>query len=281
MPLPRVKRHSRRRGVGRRAPERARVLPSDGFSVDLNSDLGESFGAWQLGHDSEMMDFITSANVACGFHAGDPTVMRRTIRLAKAKGVVVGAHPGYPDLGGFGRRAMALSRDEIVDALVYQIGALEALARAEGVHVAYVKAHGALYNQAERDPAVAAAVIEAVCQAGDALSVVAASGSAMAGAAEAAGLRFVPEVFADRAYDHEGHLLPRDRPGSVITDPEAVAARVVGMVCRGEVRTDGGGSLALRAGTVCLHGDTPGAPVLARAVRVALEQAGVRVVAFA
>jgi len=256
-------------------------LPSDSLSVDLNSDLGESFGVWRLGHDAEMMDFITSANVACGFHAGDPTVMRRTVRLAKEKGVVLGAHPGYPDLDGFGRREMALSRDEIIDALVYQIGALQCMARAEGTRVAYVKAHGALYNQAERDPAVAAAVIEAVRQAGAGLPVVAAPGSALAGAAKAAGIRFVPEVFADRAYDDDGHLVPRSRPGSVITDPEAVAARVVGMVCRGEVRTGGGSVLAIKAGTVCLHGDTPGAPALARAAREALEQAGVRVVAFA
>jgi UPF0271 protein len=250
------------------------------LTVDLNSDLGESFGVWSLGQDAEMMAWVTSANVACGFHAGDPVVMRRTVRLAREKGVVVGAHPGYPDLGGFGRRAMALTRDEVIDGLLYQIGALGAVARAEGIRVSYVKAHGALYNQAERDPAVATAVVEAVRLAGVPV-VVAASGSAMAEAAAAGGVRLVAEVFADRAYDDDGRLVPRSWPGSLITDPQAVAERVVGMVCRGEVATVGGGRLTLDAGTVCLHGDTPGAPILARVVREALVSAGIRVVAFA
>lgn len=250
-------------------------------TVDLNSDLGESYGIWVLGQDAAMMEYITSANVACGFHAGDPSVMRRTVRLAREKGVAVGAHPGYPDLWGFGRRAMALSRQEIVDAVVYQVGALQAIARAEGVPVLYVKPHGALYNQAERDPQAAEAVAEAVQQAGSRLALVGPPGSALAAAAAARGLAFVPEVFADRAYDDEGRLVPRDRPGSVITDVGAVARRAVEMVQRAEVRSVGGRVLPLTVGTICLHGDTPGAPELARAVRTSLESAGVRVRAFA
>ncbi len=256
-------------------------MPGRDLVVDLNSDLGESFGAWKLGHDSEMMAFVTSANVACGFHAGDPAVMRRTVRLARERGVAVGAHPGYPDLAGFGRRAMALTPTEIIDSLLYQIGALEAIARAEGVTLGYVKAHGALYNQAERDATVAGAVAEAVRQAGRGLAVVTAPGSAMVEAAREAGLGLVPEVFADRAYDDDGHLVPRSRPGSVITDPQVVAKRVVRMVTEGEVETAGGRLLPIQAGTVCLHGDTPGAPALAEAVRQALKRAGVRVESFA
>lgn len=250
-------------------------------TVDLNSDLGESFGAWRLGSDEEMMETITSANVACGFHAGDPGVMRRTVRLAREKDVAVGAHPGYPDLAGFGRRAMALGRQEIIDALVYQVGALQALARAEGVRVTHVKPHGALYSQAEKDPETASAVVEAVRQSGTGLALVAPAGSAMAEAAAAAGVRLVPEVFADRAYDAAGRLVPRSAPGSVITDPGRVADRVVGMVLRGEVETAEGPLVKVPAGTVCLHGDTPGAPGLARAVRRALEAAGVVVAPFA
>ncbi len=254
-------------------------------TVDLNSDLGESFGVWHLGQDAEMLAVVTSANVACGFHAGDPGVMRRTVRLARANGVVVGAHPGYPDLAGFGRRAMALTADEIVEILLYQIGALQAIARAEGVAVAYVKPHGALYNQAERDSGVAAAVVEAVRLAGavppgPGLPLVGAWGSAMAEAARRAGVRFVPEVFADRAYDEAGRLVARPEPGAVITDAETVARRAVDMVLRGGVTTLDGQWLPLAAETICLHGDTPGAPALARRLRQALEEAGVRVRSF-
>lgn len=251
--------------------------------VDLNCDLGESFGIWPLGSDEEMMAHITSANIACGFHAGDPGIMRRTVRLACERGVSVGAHPGYPDLPGFGRRRMALGWPETVDLLVYQIGALQAIARAEGLRVNYVKAHGALYNQAETDPDVASAVVEAVRQAADGspLALVASPLSAMAQPAAAAGLRFVGEVFADRAYAGDGRLLPRNRPGALITDPDLVARRVVEMVRRRGVPTESGESVAVSFETICLHGDTPGAPILAKAVRAALEEAGVRVAPFA
>lgn len=248
--------------------------------MDLNSDLGESFGAWRLGSDAEMMDYITSANIACGFHAGDPTVMRHTLRLAKQKGIAVGAHPGYPDLAGFGRRAMTLTRDEIIDLLLYQIGALRGLAEAEGLRVAYVKAHGALYNRAERDAETAAAIVEATRLAGPGLSLVASASSAMARAAAEAGLPFVAEVFADRAYEEDGRLTPRGQPGAVVAEPGEVAKRAVEMAVRGEILSTAGTPVRVQAGTICLHGDTPGAPALARAVRTALELAGVRVAAF-
>ncbi|RJQ12127.1 MAG: LamB/YcsF family protein [Bacillota bacterium] len=252
-------------------------------AVDLNSDLGESFGVWRLGQDEAMLDYVTSANIACGLHAGDPGVMRRTVSLAVAKGVAIGAHPGYPDLQGFGRRAMALTGAEITDCVLYQIGALQAIARAEGGVVSYVKPHGALYNKGETDPDVARAVAEAVrlASAERELRLVASSDSPMAQAAEEAGLPFVPEVFGDRAYDDAGRLVPRSRPGSVVSDPEEVEVRVTGMVLRGEVKSVGGRIIPIKAGTVCLHGDTPGAPALARAVRSALERSGVRVTAFA
>jgi len=253
-------------------------------TIDLNCDLGESFGVWRLGHDEEMMKHISSANIACGFHAGDPGIMRRTVRLARDAGVSVGAHPGFPDLAGFGRRAMSLSLSEIVDSLVYQIGALQAIARAEGVRVTHVKPHGALYNLAERDSKVAAAVVEAVRQAsipGQELALVASSTSAMAGAAAVAGVRLVSEVFADRAYDADGKLVPRARPGAVLTDPWVIANRITSMVYRGEVDTISGGRLQVKVETACLHGDTPGAPALAATIVRALKEAGVTVAPFA
>jgi UPF0271 protein len=253
-------------------------------TVDLNSDLGESFGVWRLGPDEEMMTHITSANIACGFHAGDPGVMRRTVRLARLKGLAIGAHPGYHDLAGFGRRAIELSPEEIVDMLIYQIGALQAIARAEGVRVSYVKPHGALYNLAQCDPEAAGAVAEAVRLAAEGapgLALVGSPASAVAGAAEAAGVRFIAEGYADRAYEPDGRLAPRGSPGAVLTDPKEVAARAVDIVLRGELKTIDGGRLELRVQTICLHGDTPGAAALAAAVRRALEEAGVRVAAFA
>lgn len=255
------------------------------ITVDLNSDLGESFGPWKMGHDEAMMAYVSSANVACGFHAGDPDVMRRTLGLAARHGVVVGAHPGYPDLAGFGRRAMGLGPGETVDAVLYQVGALELLARAEGTKVSYVKPHGALYNLGEKDETVASAIVEAVRLAGLALGrplpLVAAPGSAMEKAAAAAGVGLVREAFADRAYDAAGRLVSRARAGSLLTDPAAAASRAAKMVTTGVVPTIDGGTVAIRAETICLHGDTEGAPELARAVRAALAEAGVKVRAFA
>lgn len=252
--------------------------------IDLNADLGESFGIWRLGHDEAMLDQVTSASIACGFHAGDPTVMRETVRLAKLKGVTIGAHPGFPDLPGFGRRPMHIGYRELVDVLVYQVGALQAVARAQGARVRYVKPHGALYNQAETDAETAAAVIEAVGlaqedQAG--LGLVVPAASVIERLAREAGLPLVVEVFADRAYRADGTLVPRSTPGAVLTDPAAVAERVVEMARHGRVVTADGPTIALRGRTVCLHGDTPGAPALARRVRQALEAAGVRVAPFA
>ncbi len=258
------------------------TLPErESLTVDLNADLGEGFGVWRLGPDEDMMVFITSANVACGLHAGDPGTMRRTVRMARERGVVVGAHPGYPDLAGFGRRPMNMPPGELIDILLYQIGALQAVARAEGTAVRYVKVHGALYNQAAQEPEAAWAVAEALRQTGGDLPLVGPPASAFADAAARAGLRFVAEGFADRTYEDDGRLTPRSRPGAVLTDPEAVAARVVSLVRDRAVLSRDGSRVPLAVETVCLHGDTPGALRLARAVRQALEEAGVRVASFA
>lgn len=259
------------------------TVPLVSRRVDLNCDMGESYGVWSLGSDREMMEHITSASIACGFHAGDPTIMRKTVRLARERGVSVGAHPGYPDLPGFGRRPMSLPLPELVDVLVYQIGALQAIARAEGTRVTYVKVHGALYNQAETDPRLAAAVVEALglTGGGEPLPLVASPVSAMAEAAALAGARLVGEAFADRAYTREGRLVPRSRPGAVILDPELVASRVSEMVRGGVLIAEEGERIPATFETICIHGDTPNAPALAGAVRRAIEAAGVEVGSFA
>lgn len=252
--------------------------------IDLNADLGESFGVWRLGHDQAMMEQITSASIACGFHAGDPGVMRETVRLALDRGVTIGAHPGFPDLVGFGRRAMRLEPEQLTDLIVYQVGALQAIARAEGGLVRYVKPHGALYNQAETDRATAGALVKAVVRASagsDPLCLMASPVSAMAEAAHDGGVRLVPELFADRAYRADGTLAPRGTPGAVISDPEAVRTRAVVMVREGRLETVDGRWLRLTGETICLHGDTPGAPGLALEVRQALVAAGIKVAPFA
>ncbi|MCL6596248.1 MAG: LamB/YcsF family protein [Firmicutes bacterium] len=249
--------------------------------VDINSDMGESFGPYRIGAESgRLMPHLTSANVACGFHAGDPRVMRDTVRLARAFGVGVGAHVGFPDRVGFGRRAMALSGEEIATDVLYQIGALYAFCREAGVPLRHVKAHGALYNLAERDEAVARALVEGVTRFGAPLVLVAPEGSAMAQAARAAGVPLAREAFADRAYRPDGTLMPRREPGSVITDPGEVARRAVRLVTEGTVESAGGGTVAVGVDTICVHGDTPGAEVLAAAIRQALAQAGVEVAPF-
>lgn len=247
--------------------------------IDLNCDMGESFGAWTLGRDAELLDWVTSANLACGFHAGDPSVMARTVRLARDRGVAVGAHPGLPDLQGFGRRAMAVSPEEARLMVLYQVGALAAVARAEGVRIAHVKPHGALYNMAAADPALARAVARAVRDFDPGLALVGLSGSALVVAAEEAGLRAVSEVFADRGYEADGSLTPRTLPGALVEDPALAAERVLRMAREGRVRARTGEDLPIRAGTVCIHGDAPGALAVARAVREALDAAGVAVAA--
>jgi UPF0271 protein len=245
--------------------------------IDLNCDMGESFGRYTLGNDAAMLDVVTSANIACGAHAGDPVVMRRTVELAAEKGVAVGAHPGYPDLQGFGRRALGMDPAALEAALLYQIGALHAFAHRASVDLHHVKPHGALYNTAAVDEEVAESVVRAIAGFDPDLIVVALSGSALAAAAEARGLRVAREGFADRAYRRDGTLVPRGVPGAVIQDPEEIAARAVRMVTEGIVETLDGESIDLEIDTLCVHGDTTGAPEIARTLRAALERAGVEV----
>jgi 5-oxoprolinase (ATP-hydrolysing) subunit A len=245
--------------------------------VDLNADLGESFGAWPKGHDAALMPSLSSANVACGFHAGDPGTMRETVALARAHGVAVGAHPGFPDLVGFGRREMQASPREIEDFVLYQVAALAGVAAAQGVGLQHVKAHGALYIMACRHRAMADAIARAVAALDRSLILFGLPHSALLEAGRAAGLRVAAEVFADRAYEADGSLASRAKPGSVIHDPAAVVARAVRMVRDREVVALDGSVVRLEADTLCLHGDTPDAAELARAVRAGLEAAGVEI----
>ena len=246
--------------------------------IDLNADVGEAFGSWSMGHDADVLAFVTSANVACGFHAGDPEVMDRTVALAVRAGVSVGAHPGHPDLRGFGRRPLQASPEEIERDVLYQVGALQAFARAHGTRVAHVKPHGALYNQAAEDERVARAIARGVARAGRELVLVGlASTTVMRAAAEAEGIRFAAEAFADRRYTAAGTLQSRREAGSVLTDPAAAAAQAVRIATEGRVTATDGRDVALRADTLCLHGDNPAAVANAAAVRRALESAGVAV----
>ena len=245
--------------------------------IDLNSDLGESFGAWPMGQDAALMDSITSANVACGFHAGDPGVMRQTLALAKDKGVAVGAHPGFPDLVGFGRREMKATPAEVEDFVLYQVAALAGMAAAQGLKLQHVKAHGALYNMACKERSLAEAIARAVAAFDRSLVLFGLPNSELVRAGAAAGLTVAAEVFADRAYDRDGSLTSRNKPGSVIHDEDAVVERAVRMVKQRDVVAVDGSVIALQADTICLHGDTPGAAVLARAVRRGLESAGVAI----
>jgi 5-oxoprolinase (ATP-hydrolysing) subunit A len=248
--------------------------------VDLNADLGESFGRWQLGDDGAMLDVVSSANVACGFHAGDPTVLLTVCRAAATAGVAVGAQVGYRDLAGFGRRFIDVAPADLTADVVYQIGALDALARAAATRVSYVKPHGALYNAVVAHEGQAAAVVEAVLLVDPTLPLVGLPGSLSLRLAEAAGLRTVGEAFADRAYQPDGSLLPRTEPGAVLHDPESVAARAVRMVLDGHVPAVDGSRVQVRPDSICVHGDSPGAVSMAAAVRAALESAGVQVASF-
>jgi UPF0271 protein len=250
-------------------------------AVDLNSDVGESFGRWTLGDDEAVLASVTSANVACGFHAGDPTTLRRTCELAVAGGVVVGAQVGYRDLAGFGRRFLDVSARELADDVLYQLGALEALCRVSGTRVRYVKPHGALYNAVVHHQEQARAVVDAVHAYDPGLPVLGLPGSVFLDAARAKGLRAVPEAFADRGYTAAGTLVPRTGAGALLSDPDLVAARVLRLVTEGVVTAVDGSDVPVRAESVCLHGDSPGAVAMARAVRSTLDGAGVPVVAFA
>jgi UPF0271 protein len=250
-------------------------------SIDLNADLGEGFGRWRLTDDEGLLTVVTSANVACGFHAGDPVTMRRVCEPAAERGVVVGAQVSYRDLAGFGRRSMDVPSDELAAEVAYQIGALAVFARAAGTRVAYVKPHGALYNRVVRDEAQAAAVVDGVRLAGGALPVLGLPGSRLLDLAGRAGLPVVPEAFADRAYTGAGTLVPRGGQGAVISDPDAVVQRSVGLAVSGAVTARSGARVEVRARSLCVHGDTPGAVELARRVRRRLEASGVRGEAFA
>jgi UPF0271 protein len=239
--------------------------------------MGESFGPWSLGADAAVMPSITSANVACGFHAGDPSVMRRTVRLARDRGVAVGAHPGFPDLVGFGRREIKATPDEVEDFIVYQVGALSAIAASEGVRLQHVKAHGALYNMAVHDRALAAAIARAVASIDAGLILFGLPGSEILEAGRAAGLRVAAEAFADRAYEADGTLRSRRHADAIVHDPEQVVARVLRMVRDRKVVAVDGTPVDLAAETVCVHGDTPGAADLTARIRAALDAAGVDV----
>jgi UPF0271 protein len=242
--------------------------------IDLNADVGESFGAWSLGEDEQLIPLVTSVSVAAGAHAGDPDVIARTVQLAARHGVAVGAHPGYPDLAGFGRREIAFSPAEIRHSVSYQVGAVWGLARAAGVELRHVKAHGALYNRASRDAAVATAVAQAVASVDVGLRLLALAGSVQVEVGRALGLRVVEEAFADRAYEPDGSLRSRTLDGAVLDAPAAAAAQALAIV-GGSVPAVGGGTIVVRAETICVHGDLPGAAARARAVRDALEAAGI------
>jgi UPF0271 protein len=248
------------------------------MTVDLNADVGESFGRYVLGHDTEVMPHVTSVNVACGFHAGDAHVMRSTVQFARDCGLSIGAHPGFPDLAGFGRRPMRLTLQEIEDIVVYQVGALAAMATACGTAITHVKPHGALYNVAAIDADIASAIARGVVTVNRHLFLVGLAGSQLITAGHEAGLRTTSEVFADRGYDDDGRLLERHLPGAVIHDVDTVCHRAIWMVEHRAVQT-ARGPLSCDVDTISIHGDTDGAPALAAAVRAALGAAGVTVAA--
>ncbi len=249
-------------------------------AIDLNADLGESYGAWTLGDDRSMLEVVTSANVACGFHAGDPTRLLETLRLAVSHRVVVGAQVSYPDLRGFGRRDLDLPAADLTADIIYQIGALQALAAVAGTHVRYVKPHGALYNRIVHDERQAAAVVEAIVALDPSLALVGLPDSEVARLAESEGLRFVPEAFADRAYRADGTLVPRAESGAVLHDRTEIAERMLRLAAEGVITSIDGTDIALSAETICVHGDTPDAVGIARRVREALAASGLTIAAF-
>lgn len=250
------------------------------MKMDLNCDMGESFGVYSLGYDEQAMPYVTSINVACGFHASDPSNMLKTIKKAKQYELAIGAHPSFPDLVGFGRRAMAASGEEIYADVVYQIGALAAICDSQGLNLQHVKVHGALYNLAEKDVAIGSAIAEAIKSVDPALYMVCSCNSAMVKAAQTVGVKYVEEAFADRAYTREGTLVSRSQPGAVIHDVKEVAERVLSIVKTGVVRTIDGSEIPLKAQTICVHGDTPGAVDMIREIRTRLTQEDVLVVPF-
>ncbi|GAB2890184.1 LamB/YcsF family protein [Paralcaligenes sp. KSB-10] len=248
------------------------------LELDLNCDMGESYGAWKMGDDLAVLPFVSSANIACGFHGGDPTTMRKTVAAALEHGVALGAHPSLPDLLGFGRREIRLSPQEAYDCVVVQIGALAAVAASQGAKLHHVKPHGALYNMAAKDPALSDAICRAVKDVDPALVLYGLAGSELVKAAQALGLRAAHEVFGDRTYQSDGSLTPRSQPGSMIEDADASLQQVLSMVQRRRLATQQGIEIDVQADTLCLHGDQPGAAVFAKKIRTALEAKGIRIV---
>lgn len=248
-------------------------------TIDLNCDMGESYGAWTLGQDAAVLAHVSSANVACGFHAGDPDTMRRTVRLAREHGVAIGAHPSLPDLAGFGRREMAITPNEAYALVVYQTGALQAFATAERARVAHVKPHGALYNMAARDAALADAIAQAVRDVDATLFLVGLAHSELTRAGERAGLAVQHEAFCDRAYEADGTLSPRREPGAVISDPALAVAQAVALATSGGIVARDGSALHVAANTLCVHGDKPNVAEFARRLREALVAAGLTIAA--
>jgi UPF0271 protein len=250
-------------------------------TTDLNADLGESFGAWRIGNDVGVMAWITSANIACGFHAGDPATMQRSVALCVEHGVAIGAHPALPDLQGFGRREMKITPDEVYAQCLYQIGALQAFVQAAGASLHHVKPHGALYNMAARDRTLADAIAAAVHDFDANLVLVGLAGSALVDAGRAAGLAVLREGFCDRSYRADGSLTSRSQPGAVIEDIDTAIAQAISIATRGEAAADDGSTVHIEVDTLCVHGDRPNAADFARRLRKALEHAGVRVAAVA
>ena len=250
------------------------------LTVDLNCDMGESFGAWRMGNDSELLTYVSSANIACGFHAGDPATMRKTVRLALEKGVAIGAHPGLPDSVGFGRREMAVSAEEVYDMVVYQVGALLGFAKAEGARLHHVKPHGALYNMAAANATLAEAVAGAVARLDEQLILYGLAGSELVKAGEKYGLKTASEVFADRTYQADGTLTPRRQPDALITDPEQATRQVLRMVKEGKVQSQQGAEVGIKADTICIHGDGPYALLFARLIRERLLSEGILISAL-
>jgi len=249
-------------------------------NIDINSDLGESFGAWSMGDDAAMLDIVTSANVACGFHAGDPAGILRTVKAAAAKNVAIGAHVSYPDKVGFGRRNMDVTSDELTADVIYQIGSLQGLAKAAGTSVRYVKPHGALYNTIAHDRRQALAVIEAIRAIDPTLVLVALAGSPLIELARSEGLQCIAEAFADRAYTPQGTLVSRREPGAVLHDPVLVAQRMLRLVQDGSIEAIDGSLVRIEADSICVHGDSPSAVEMARELRRILEQADVSLLPF-
>lgn len=243
--------------------------------VDLNCDMGEGFGIYDFGMDEQLLDYVSSANIACGFHAGDPSVIRSTVRLCLAKGKAIGAHPGLPDLAGFGRREMALTPDETCDIVLYQVGALKAIVEAEGGRLHHVKPHGALYNMAARERELARAIVDAVRLIDSELILYAPPGSFLVKEAQHVGMRVALETFADRAYRSDGSLIPRSAPHAVLDDPELVVAQALSIVIHGKLRAQDGSEIPLTGDTICIHGDGANALDLARALHAAFKREGV------